>query len=234
MTGFSPDPIRKVKKACNRKNIPLTEDVTGFLLGHYLENTGSDVAFQVGKIGTELGYSPDIDVLEMHGKKAIGYEIKGVQGNNEINKNQLYTGLGQAQLLLAPPLTFSDSNGNNAQVLMLRKSYLVYPQGDISASDEWIDKFINRIKDIPSVGLIAINPQGEPTTKVEAEPNIPSHCDSLSGLAREQCLKLDGGRLNKVLSENNTGKSIKNPDRSLEVLAEKIAEQHDIDLISFT
>lgn len=234
MTAFDLNIVRKVRNACESGSIPMTEDVVSFLLGCHLDDSGSDVAFQVGRINDEFGFSPDVDVLEIDDNKAIGYEVKGVRANRGITKSQLYTGLGQANCLLSPPVTLSD--GYNHTAPLLRKSYVVYPDSQIDASEDWVNTLVKSVENISSVGLISLSHTNGPEITMDAEPNIPddNRCQNLNGLAREACLRLHGEQLKSYLLESDLGKSVKNPNRSLEVLAMRIADEHNIALVSFT
>lgn len=232
MIAFDPDIVETVKAEIRRGNVQMNEQVASFILGCALSENGSDIAFRVDWIGTEIGFSPDVDVLELNDNEAIGYEVKGVQGDG-MTKDQLYTGLGQAQLLLGDPV--DNREGHLGPTPRVRRSYLAYPHRAIDLSDEWKRNFVRRVKEIPSVGLVDVQRTGFEVV-VEAEPNAlsPQECATKSGVAREVCLNLHGDRLRTLLDRYCKGKSVKNPDRSLAVLGERIADDNEIELVSFT
>ena len=83
-----------------------------------------------------------------------------------------------------------------------------------------------------SVGLVLIKRGEEPEVEVTANPRQPDGVSDLDGLARRVAKREQAEDFRTALSTEKTGKSVKNPQRSLEVLAERLARDEQMDILS--
>lgn len=210
--------IDGVYQEISEGNIPLEEDVVCFLLGYYLENEGSDVAFRLGQVSTDLIFSPDVDVLEFSGEKLVGYEVKGVTGEIGTKKQDLYKGLGQATVTLSQPAALGDKFQDTS---IFSEAYLVTPPS-IGGGAQWQETFMEAIRKSP-VGYATIHPNRSLEYRVEPEVDVPERCLDMPKSERTNCVRRIHDDLYHLLSEVS---GVQDPSASLLKLAKNIADEY--------